>query len=81
MNYGDGMKAKVRRMKEEVQRSGIRGQKLSLANFSALREFPVQTVIRKFNSIRAHNETVCVAVKRFNENACPAMLSRVSMAG
>jgi hypothetical protein len=23
LNYGDGMKAKVRRMKEEVQRSGI----------------------------------------------------------
>jgi hypothetical protein len=26
LNYGDGMKAKVRRMKEEVQRSGISGQ-------------------------------------------------------
>jgi len=26
LNYEDGMKAKVRRMKEEVQRSGISGQ-------------------------------------------------------
>jgi len=49
LNYGDGMKAKVRRMKEEVQRSGS-AVRYQFSEFSAVREFPVQTAIGKFNS-------------------------------
>jgi uncharacterized protein len=57
LNYGDGMKAKVRRMKEEVQRSGS-AVRYQFGEFSALREFPVQVKAGKFNSCRTVEDQI-----------------------